>query len=418
MYQQVAVGISTAAFAANTYLNWRQYSRNRSETKPSAAVQTYMSQKEFDNARSYALDRMVVGQLSATFDFLISLLLLSWRFFPAVWAFSQSIGVSFLVGPKVTPVVFSFTVMFLQSVASIPFSLVSCFWVEKKHGFNKTTVATFAADLLKSWMLSLVLGFPVALLLVSILAGAGQHLWLTLWAFFLVTQVFLILIFPTFIQPLFNKFTPVASESSLERRICALAKRVSFPLKGIFVCDASLRSSHSNAYFYGVFGQKRIVLFDTLVKDHPEDEIEAVLAHEIGHWHHSHVSKAFVIVQLHLLVVFFLFNRYFLDCGAVYHAFGIEFTRSTRIFGFLMFLRLMEPLDMLMTLFCNWATRKHEFQADLYAARLGYSERLAAALIRLQIENRSGLTPDPWYATYHHSHPTVVERIQVLQKFD
>lgn len=220
-------------------------------------------------------------------------------------------------------------------------------------------------------------------------------------------QLFFVMIFPTFIQPLFNKFTPLP-KGSLRTKIEALAAKLKFPLKKLFVVDGSKRSSHSNAYFYGFFNNKRIVIFDTLIDQSTEEEVVAVLAHELGHWYYNHVFVTLLTVQVQLFVLFYLFSL-LTQLPSLFAEFGFGKEQPILV-GFLLFQFVYSPVDSVMTFFMNYMTRSKEFQADAFAKRLGYSEQLKAGLITLNKSNLSNVNPDYLYSMYHHSHPPLIQR--------
>lgn len=219
------------------------------------------------------------------------------------------------------------------------------------------------------------------------------------------------MIFPSFIQPLFNKFTPLP-EGSLRKKIEALAIRLKFPLKKLFVVDGSKRSSHSNAYFFGFFNNKRIVIYDTLIEQSTEDEVVAVLAHELGHWYFNHVLLNILTVQAQLYAIFYLFS-FVIKLKALYAQFGFV-SQQPIIIGFLLFQFVYSPADSVMTFFMNYLTRSKEFQADAFAKKLGYTEQLKAGLITLNKKNLSNVNPDPLFSMYHHSHPPLIQRYLAL----
>lgn len=231
---------------------------------------------------------------------------------------------------------------------------------------------------------------------------------------------------PVYIMPLFNKFTPL-EDGELKNSIEALAKRVGFPLDQIFVVDGSKRSSHSNAYFTGLpFTSKRIVLYDTLVKDASVDEITAVLAHEIGHWQKNHILRMLAFSEVHIFFIFSLFTAAYQN-RSLYASFGFFLGNSVPtssnvvitpqlpvLIGFMLFNDLLQPLDCALNFSINVVSRLHEYQADAYAKGLGYTKDLCRALINLQVKNLSTMNVDPIYSSYHYSHPTLPERLNAL----
>ncbi len=218
-------------------------------------------------------------------------------------------------------------------------------------------------------------------------------------------------VFPIFIQPLFNKLSPL-EPGELRERVEKLSKRLNFPLTDLFTIDGSKRSAHSNAYFYGLPWKKHIVIYDTLMEKSEPQEIEAVLGHELGHWSLSHTTKLLGIAQVHLFYIFALFSI-FINNNSLYHSFGFHHQQPIMI-GFILFSEALAPMDTVLRFLMNILSRKFEFEADKFAFDLGYKEELARSLIKLQIENLSTMDADWLYASYHYSHPILTERLKAL----
>ncbi|MBA0802332.1 hypothetical protein Gohar_012636, partial [Gossypium harknessii] len=239
------------------------------------------------------------------------------------------------------------------------------------------TIWLFFRDLIKGICLAIVLGPPIVSAIIVIVQNGGPYLAIYLWAFMFVLSLVMMTIYPVLIAPLFNKFTPLP-EGELRLKIEKLASSLKFPLKKLFVVDGSTRSSHSNAYMYGFFKNKRIVLYDTLIQQCKNDEeIVAVIAHELGHWKLNHTMYSFIAVQ-HTVI----------------------------------------PLQHLVSFGLNLVSRSFEFQADAFAKKLGYGSALRAGLVKLQEENLSAMNTDPWYSAYHYSHPPLVERLAAIDAAD
>lgn len=302
-------------------------------------------------------------------------------------------------------------VLFAQSLLSAPFSLYSTFSLEKRYGFNTTKFGTWAFDALKSALLSIALGLPLLYLLFAFIDGAGSLWWLWAAAGFSCINLVLSLIYPLVIAPLFNKFTPLA-EGSLATRIAELAKRLDFQVSGIFVMDGSKRSKHSNAYFTGLGRVKRIVLFDTLISSMSEDEILAVLAHEIGHEKKKHVLKR-TIVSIALSFLSFWILALLMSWSELYTAFGFAAASKQAL---LLILGLVSgPATFFITpAFSAWS-RRHEYEADAFAASAAGSAALSSALIQLNRENASNLWPHSLYSFWYYSHPTLRERLKAIK---
>ncbi len=299
-------------------------------------------------------------------------------------------------------------------LAGLPFSLYATFSIEARYGFNRTTPKTFALDTLKSLAVSLAIGVPVLLGLFWFMDRAGTLWWV--WAFMALTafELVMTLLYPLVIAPLFNKFTPLP-EGTLRDRIIELARRLSFRTKGIFVMDASRRSRHGNAYFTGLGPVKRIVLFDTLTSTMSEEEILAVLAHEIGHERRHHVRKSLALSIVLGLAGFWLLSL-LVPWVPLYEAFGFGRASSHAILVVLSI--AASPFTFpFRPLFSLWS-RRHEREADRFAVDgTGGAQGMVSALVRLSKDNLSNLTPHPWYSFYHYSHPTTAERVAALEAY-
>ncbi|KAK9910322.1 hypothetical protein M0R45_034288 [Rubus argutus] len=288
--------------------------------------------------------------------------------------------------------------MICSEITNLPFSLYSTFVIEARHGFNKQTIWLFFRDMLKEFALWLFL-------------KGGAYLAIYLWAFMLVVSLVMMTIYPILIAPLFNKFTPLP-EGQLRQKIEKLASSLKFPLKKLYVVDGSTRSSHSNAYMYGFFNNKRIVLYDTLLQQCKNDEeIVAVLAHELGHWKLNHTVYLFISVQIRMLLHFGGYNLV-RNSSSLFQSFG--FDTQPVIIGLIIFQHTIIPIEHLVHFVRNLVSRAFEFQADAFAKKLGYASSLRASLVRLQEENLSAMNTDPWYSAYHYSHPPLVERLAAV----
>lgn len=300
-----------------------------------------------------------------------------------------------------------------NSIISLPFSIYSTFVIEEKFGFNKTTVKTFILDLLKGLLLAVLLGGIVLGAILYIFNILGEFAWL--WGWLAVTLFTLILQFiaPTWIMPLFNKFTPL-EEGELKDSIMNYAKKVNYSLKNLFVMDGSKRSAKSNAFFTGFGKNKRIALFDTLINNHTVAELVAVLAHEIGHYKKKHILQGMLISIIHSGIIFYLLSL-FLKQEGLYQAFFMD--NMSVYTGLLFFGMLYSPIEMILSIFMNILSRKNEFEADAFASKtIENKEDMINALKKLSKDNLSNLTPHPFYVFLNYSHPTVLERISAIRK--
>ena len=299
----------------------------------------------------------------------------------------------------------------LKSLLSLPVSIYSTFVIEERFGFNKTTPRTFVLDRLKGLALGIVLGGPLLAAVLLFFQFAGSLAWMYCWL--IVTLVTLVVQFiaPTWIMPLFNKFTPL-EDGELRNSILALAREIKFPLDGVFVMDGSKRSSKSNAFFTGFGRHKRIALFDTLIAKHTVAELVAVLAHEIGHYKKKHIVKNLVISIVHTGLLFWLLS-FFIGERGLFEAFGMQ--EVSVYAGLLFFGMLYSPLEFLISLGLHALSRRHEFEADRFAAEATHEpSAMISALKKLSVDNLSHLTPHRLYVWLNYSHPTVVDRIEAL----
>jgi STE24 endopeptidase len=308
--------------------------------------------------------------------------------------------------------VFGGILMLIGQVVGLPFSIFSTFVIEEKYGFNKTTAKTFVADLFKGLLLTVLLGGPIFALVLWIFS-AVPHAWLWAWVALSILQIFIMFIAPVVIFPLFNKFTPL-EEGELRTAIESYAAEQNYTLSGIFKIDGSKRSTKSNAYFTGFGKTKRIALYDTLIENHTTEELVGVLAHEIGHCKRGHIKKTIVISMASTLLMFFILSL-FISKEGLYAAFGIGGTPLYA--GLIFFGFLYAPISMILGLLGNMLSRKHEFEADAYAAETTQAPgKMIAALKKLSVDNLSNLTPHPLKVFLEYSHPPVLARIKALRE--
>ena len=407
---------ATGLFLFDQYLSWRQYKRLRDVKTRPAEITSILTKDEFDKVRSYGLDKARFGFVAAWKSFLLHLCLIQFDLYPKIWSFAGGLlnGGQGADSEIVHSLAYLAVYVLAETVIQIPFNLYSTFVVEQKHGFNNQTLRLFFTDLAKSLLLTATIGGPVIAGFLTVINRTGESFYFYVWLFFLALQFILLTIYPTVIQPLFNKVEPLP-EGELRTRIEELAKSVSFPLTKLFVIDGSKRSNHSNAYFYGFFNNKRIVLFDTLIKQvEPIEEIVAVLAHEIGHWKYSHTFKMLLVSQVHLFALFFAFSLCHKNV-LIYRAFGFtDVSFIPTLISFQLFLELYAPLEFVLSFLMNVLSRLFEFQADEYAKGLKMEKELVGALLKLSVQNKGMLWPDSLYSAFNHSHPPVIQRIQAL----
>ncbi len=304
-----------------------------------------------------------------------------------------------------------FSVAFISGAVELPLSFYSQFVVEARHGFNRMTPALFVSDLIKQILLGVAIGAPVIAVVLWLMDAMGEHWWLWVWLFWSGFNLLMLFIFPTWIAPLFNKFTPLP-EGEAKTRIEALLERCGFRSNGLFVMDGSKRSAHGNAYFTGFGDNKRIVFFDTLLARLTPGEIEAVLAHELGHFRKKHIVQRIVLIFAGSLAFLWLLGQ-LLDAPWFYAGLGVP-AQGTALALILFFLVVPVFLFPLAPLSSRWS-RRHEFEADAYAAEHADVGELARALVKLYDDNASTLTPDPLHSLFHDSHPPAAQRIAQLK---
>ncbi|MFN0164394.1 MAG: M48 family metallopeptidase [Burkholderiales bacterium] len=302
-------------------------------------------------------------------------------------------------------------VVVVLGLVGLPFSWYRVFGIEQRHGFNRMTPALFVTDLIKGLALAAVLGAPFLMVILWFIESAGALWWLYAWLAYCSFQLLLLFLAPTFIMPLFNKFTPL-EDSELKRGIEALLARCGFTSGGLFVMDGSKRSRHSNAFFSGFGAAKRIVLFDTLIHKLAPDEIEAVLAHELGHFRHRHIVKR-IVVALTIGLVFFAILGVLLSEPWFHQGLGV--TSAGPAMGLVLLTMVMPIFTFVLTPLTSIASRRHEYEADAYAASHTSAGALIGALTKIYNDNAATLTPDPLHSAFYDSHPPAGLRIGRLR---
>ncbi|KAK7032425.1 zinc metalloprotease [Paramarasmius palmivorus] len=413
-----------------SYLLLRQYPLY-SKTEPPPALASHISREDFEKSQSYGKDKAKFALFSKLFSQCLDSAMLQYGFYAWCWSAAGSILGKIGYGAEyeiLQSIVFSFLMYLLSSLPTLPLSVYSTFVLEEKHGFNKTTPGLFVADLFKGWAVAFVLGAPFLAAFLYIFKWAGDRFVPWLMAFMISFQLLMVILYPTVIQPLFNKLTPL-QEGELRNRVESLAGKLRFPLKHLYEIDGSKRSSHSNAYFFGLPWSKHIVIFDTLIQQSKADEVEAVLAHELGHWYYMHPTKMMAISQIHIFTILALFPA-FLHAPPLLRSFDFPkevAARPPTIVAFLLFQMILTPLEAIISIGMNAVSRHFEWEADRFACELqdklndgamkDMGDRLGRALITLHVKNLSTVWVDWLYSAYHHSHPTLTERLKELEKF-
>lgn len=304
-----------------------------------------------------------------------------------------------------------FSVLAISSLIDLPITLYKQFVIEARHGFNRMTLGLFFSDLIKQTLLGLAIGAPVILAVLWLMGTMGQYWWLYVWLFWSAFNLLIMFVYPTWIAPLFNKFSPL-EDGDMKSRIEGLLTRCGFRSSGLFVMDGSKRSSHGNAYFTGFGNNKRIVFFDTLLTRLEGPEIEAVLAHELGHFRRKHVLKHMALMFAGSLGFLWLLGQ-LIEAPWFYAGLGV--TAQSTVLALILFFLVMPVFTFPFSPLMSFLSRRHEFEADAYAAEHANASDLVHALVKLYQDNASTLTPDPLHSLFHDSHPPAAQRIARLQ---
>lgn len=393
----------------DSYLN----KRNReyvlkNKNKVPEVFEDQISLEDHQKAAIYTAAKSNTGQFFYYVNFVI---LLGWTLGGGLDYLDKFIG-SFGLSQIMTGVVYFLSFGLINMILGLPEGLYNTFVLEEKFGFNKTTAKIFILDLVKGLIVGGVIGFLFCYAVLWIMNSAGDQWWIFAWAFITIFQLILLWAYPTFIAPLFNKFSPMTDEE-LKDKVLDLLNRTGFESNGLFVMNASIRSSHGNAYFTGLGKNKRIVFFDTLIKTLTPNEVIAVLAHELGHFKKKHILKSmikgFILTFIGLYILGKLStNQMFFEMHGVStisnHAALMLFSMISGTYLF-----ILTPIN-------SFFSRKNEFEADDFAKIHASADDLITALVKLYKDNASTLTPDPLYSSYYHSHPPALIRVDHLKK--
>jgi STE24 endopeptidase len=404
----LTLGLILARLAAELWLaalNRRHVLAHAGEIPP--AFRGMIDEPAYKKSVAYTLAKERFGNLEETWSTAILLIVLFSGVLP--WAFhlfTHGLGQS-----AWAMAAFLFAAGLAMSLPGLPFDWYSQFRLEEQFGFNTTTPKTWWSDRLKGLLLALALGYPLLVLILKIVEWAEAGWWLWAWTALLAFQFLVAVLAPVLILPLFNKFTPLP-EGGLRERLLALAKRTQFRARSIQLMDGSKRSRHSNAFFTGFGRFRKIVLFDTLAQQLSEPELEAVLAHEIGHFKKKHIPKMLAFSAVSSLAGFYLISVLARQEG-FYRAFGFEPGNVAP--ALLLFGLLAGTVTFWFSPLIHWWSRRYEYQADAFAARvMNEAQSLIGALRKLNEKNLSNLTPHPFYSGFYYSHPTLLEREQAL----
>lgn len=440
---------SWVVYLWEAYLASRQRRIYRTTTHVPHELGKIMDSETFEKSRLYQLDKSNFGFWSGLYSEAEGTMILVLGGIPFLWSISGSVIGRFGLGPEYEisqSLAFLTLATLFSAFTGLPWSLYNTFVIEEKHGFNQQTIGFFLKDALKKFLVTQCILLPVTSLLLHIIKIGGDYFFIYAWLFTLAVSLVLVTIYADYIAPLFDKFTPLP-EGELKEDIESMAKSISFPLTKVYVVEGSKRSSHSNAYFYGFFKNKRIVLFDTLLEDYsplnkegegegdqekesdvPEEsnakpknkkqgcsnpEVLAVLGHELGHWKLGHTVKNIVISQMNSFLCFSLF-AVLIGQRELFLAFGFHDSQPTLIGLMIIFQFIFSPYNELLSFCLTVLSRRFEFQADAFARGMGRATELYSALIKLNKDNLGFPVADWLFSMWHYSHPPLLERLRAL----
>ena len=402
------------------YIKYRQYRRlGESRPIPKELISLGLDKLKYEESQKYQLAKIKFKIILNITKNAMSLLFLYFDLNPLQYNISRKLCTSiplikFNPDNEYGPLFyFIFFELLSEEIIDLPFELYETFVLEEKFGFNKTTLNTFIKDQIKTFILFLIILPIVISLLVYVIIKGGKYFYIFTEICAIILMFIFMWVYPNIIQPLFNKFKEL-EEGDLKNGIMDLAKRVNYPLKKIYEMDASQRSSHSNAYLFGFWKNKRIVLFDTLIKNLEIKEIEGVLGHEFGHWAKWHSIILLFISFTNIFIIFYLL-QFFINEIPIFISFGFE--QKSVFIGLYLFFLIYSPVTFFINANQNYIVRIIEYQADKYSYELGYGDYLKKALIKLSESNKSDLDPDPLYSIINYSHPILVERIRAINKY-
>ena len=402
----LVLGLLTKFYLASRQI--RHVARHRNEVP--AAFAATISLQAHRKAADYTIAKARFGMLEMAFG---AAVLLGWTLLGGIDTLNQAIAGSGLAawGALVPQLALLAAFGLISGLLDLPFTLYSTFRIEERFGFNKMTLKLWLADLVKSTLVGIVIGLPIVALILWLMGSAGSLWWLWAWGAWMGFNLLVLVLYPTVVAPMFNKFKPLEDET-LKARVTALMQRCGFAAKGLFVMDGSKRSAHANAYFTGFGAAKRVVFYDTLLKQLNPGEVDAVLAHELGHFKHKHIIKRIVSMFAMSLAGFALLGWVSSQVW-FYTGLGVRpnLTGANDALALLLFLLVVPLFSFFISPVFAQFSRKHEFEADAYAVAQTDGKDLQSALLKLYQDNASTLTPDPVFVKFYYSHPPASERL-------
>ncbi|PRT57030.1 CAAX prenyl protease 1 [Wickerhamiella sorbophila] len=418
-WKKVIGTILGAHFAFETVMNLRQLSVLKRTQRPEV-VKTFVDQDTYDKTQAYGRAKLQVSIVQGVYDLAMTYAVYKYGGLPRMWGWAQKavswLGWSRFSGPIAQSVAFFAIQTPLTQLIAAPFSLYNTFVLEEKFGFNKMTLGLWITDMVKTLGLSVALGGPIMAALLKIIDYFGDVFFVYATLFVLGLNLVMMVVYPLFIDPIFNKNTPL-EEGELRTAINKLAGDLKFPLGEVYVQDSSRRSAHSNAYFTGLPWFKRIVIFDNLIENSSVEEVVAVLAHELGHWKRSHIPRLLTMNLSIVLATFGLFSA-FAKNASLYRSLGFAPGTMPIIVGFIVFSDLLKPVEAPINFIQSYITRMYEYEADRFAVDLGYGGKLASALTTMMKKDLATVNADWLYSTYHYSHPILPERLRAIYDAD
>lgn len=398
---------------AQLWLNARQMRhviRHRAQVPPAFAK--HIDLPAHQKAADYTVAKLRLGLFETAWG---SALLVGWTLLGGLNALNQAL-LQALGGGLVQQLALLAAFALIGGLLDMPLALYRTFGLEQRFGFNRSSLGLWIGDLLKATLVGALIGLPLAALVLWLMGQAGPQWWVWAWLFWVGFTLLMMVVYPTVIAPLFNRFQPL-EDASLRERVTALMQRCGFVAKGLFVMDGSRRSQHANAYFTGLGRSKRVVFYDTLLRQLTPSEVEAVLAHELGHFHHRHIPKRMVLMFGASLAGFALLGWLTGQIG-FYTGLGVRPSLTpeapNNALALILFLMTVPLAAFFLSPLFSALSRKDEFQADAYAAQQAEGGALASALLKLHQDNASTLTPDPVYVGFYYSHPPAAQRLARL----
>ena len=380
-------------------------------------LKDFYDKKKYKQAKLYALSKNKVGLLSSSISFLLVVSLLVFNGYgyidQLVNSFNLNLFLPFEINNSFTKSGVFFLILFiLNLIISIPFSYYNTFVIEENFGFNKTTKSTFFFDIIKSSILSILIGGFLLFLALYLYNSLNDGFWLYLWIGLSLLMVLINMFYADLIVPIFNKLTPLEN-GDLRKKIENYSKEVGYLLKNIYVIDGSKRSTKANAFFSGLGPRKTIALYDTLIEKHTENELVAVLAHEVGHFKKKHVFSGLLmsVIQIGVMAFFFELCLKLPEISLALGGSGVSFH-----LGLIGFSIIFSPISMMSGILMNYISRKNEFEADSYAKETYNGDDLSLALKKLSVDSLSNIYPHPLYVFFHYSHPPLIKRLRALNK--